>query len=114
MYSIIVLYISVFFIILVVNYLVETILQLISCHLIGDYVLQSEFLATTKGKNYYHLFVHCFLYCIPFCVVFGFSAHIVSIFVVHLIVDNLKARYNSISYAEDQLIHYLVLVQVLL
>ena len=96
------------------SYVVEMVLQLIGCHLIGDYVLQSEFLATTKGKNYYHLFVHCFLYCIPFCFVFGFSAHIVSIFVVHLVVDNLKARYGSIGYIEDQIIHYLVLIQFIL
>ena len=38
----------------------------------------------------------------------------VSIFVVHLVVDNLKARYNAIDYVEDQLIHYAVLVQFLL
>ena len=50
--------------------LVELILKLIGCHLLGDYVLQGEFIATTKGKNYYHLFVHSFLYCVPFYLVF--------------------------------------------
>ena len=32
---------------------------LVFCHLIGDYVMQSDFLANTKGKNWYHLIVHC-------------------------------------------------------
>ena len=32
---------------------------LVFCHLVGDYVLQSDFIAKTKGSNWYHLFVHC-------------------------------------------------------
>ena len=41
--------------------ILHTLLILIFCHLVGDYVLQSNFLATTKGENWYHLFVHCSL-----------------------------------------------------
>ena len=30
---------------------------LVFCHLVGDYVLQNDFIAKNKGSNWYHLFV---------------------------------------------------------
>lgn len=30
----------------------ETVFRLVMCHLAGDYVLQSDFLAKTKGENW--------------------------------------------------------------
>ena len=92
----------------------EKIIILIVCHLIGDYVLQSEFIANTKGNNCYHLFVHCVLYCVPFLIMYGFVWQLVVTFILHLIVDPLKARYKQISYVQDQLIHYLTLVLYLI
>ena len=85
-----------------------TLLKVIACHLIGDYVLQIDFIANTKGKNWYHLFVHCFTYCIPFYLVFGFNWKLVFVFTTHLVIDALKARYNKINYTTDQVLHYLV------
>lgn len=46
----------------------KTIVLIILCHLMGDYVLQCDFIAQTKGKNWYHLFVHC---CTILCSVLG-------------------------------------------
>lgn len=86
----------------------ETIALLIMCHLIGDYVLQTDFIASTKGKNWYHLFVHCTLYVIPFYIFFGWEWQLAIIFVAHLIIDPLKARWNKIKYWQDQVLHYLV------
>lgn len=83
---------------------------LMCCHLIGDYVLQSDFLASTKGKNWYHLIVHCVLYCVPFAVVFGWGWHIAMLFATHVIVDALKARYGVLSYTGDQAFHYIILL----
>lgn len=83
---------------------------LVLCHLIGDYVLQSDFIASTKGKNWYHLIVHCALYCVPFVVVFGPTWHIPVLFVSHIIVDNAKARYGMLTYTLDQVCHYIVLL----
>lgn len=51
--------------------MIETIFILIICHIIGDYLFQNAFIASTKGSNWYHLFVHCVLYAVPFFVVFG-------------------------------------------
>lgn len=85
------------------------IIELIMCHLIGDYVLQSEFLATTKGENWYHMFIHCALYTLPFIVCFGIDLRALAIFVIHFIVDTAKARYHKIGYLADQYFHYWLL-----
>ena len=88
----------------------QLVIILCLCHLVGDYVLQSNFIATTKGTNYYHLFVHCALYTLPFLICFGFTWQVLVIFVMHIIIDPLKATYNKISYPVDQIIHYLTLL----
>lgn len=87
--------------------MLNCILIIIFCHLIGDYVLQSDFIAKTKGDNWYHLFVHCALYCLPFYIVFGLTWQLMFIFLIHIIVDALKARYKVINYITDQIIHYI-------
>ena len=86
----------------------DILLKLIFSHLIGDYVLQIDFIAKTKGSNWYHLFVHCVLYLLPFYLFFGLDYRLVVIFIMHLFIDSFKARYNKISYTTDQILHYLV------
>ena len=82
---------------------------LVMCHCIGDYVLQTDFLAKTKGTNLYHLFVHCVLYLVPFAIVFGVDWKLGVLFVSHFIIDILKAKYQKIRYVTDQVLHYLIL-----
>lgn len=86
------------------------ILNLILCHLLGDYVLQNDFIANTKGKNIYHLFVHCALYCIPFIVLYRYDVKILYLFITHFFIDIAKAKYNFTSYFQDQVLHYIVLL----
>lgn len=88
--------------------MVETLLQIILCHLVGDYVLQCDFIAQTKEKNWYHLFVHCALYILPFYLCFGFGWNLAVLFISHIIIDPLKARWNKITYAQDQVFHYVI------
>lgn len=88
--------------------MIEMLFTLVACHLIGDYVLQSDFIANTKGLSWYHLFVHCVLYTVPFYLAFGLCWQLAVLFVVHIIVDQLKARYNVIPYSIDQILHYAV------
>lgn len=90
--------------------MIKTLVLLILCHLIGDYVLQTDFLAKTKGMNWYHLFVHCSLYVVPFIIVFGLNWKIFFLFIAHMIVDPLKARWNKTTYVQDQVIHYLTML----
>jgi hypothetical protein len=89
--------------------IINTIIKLIMCHLLGDYVLQVSFIAETKGNNWYHLFVHCALYCLPFFIAFGLGWQLAVIFATHMIIDPLKARYGKINYITDQILHYSVM-----
>lgn len=87
---------------------------LVMCHCIGDYVLQIDFIAKTKGKNWYHLFVHVVLYCVPFAVCYGVDWRLLIIGVPHIAIDAFKARYHIINYVTDQLLHYALLLVYLL
>lgn len=80
----------------------------IFCHLVGDYVLQLDIIANTKGKNWYHLFVHCMLYILPFRIVYGADWRLIVLFVTHIIIDAFKARYKKITYTQDQIAHYII------
>lgn len=82
--------------------------DLVFCHLVGDYVLQIDFIAKTKGENWYHLLVHCLLYILPFRIVYGADWRLAVLLVTHIIVDALKARYKKITYTQDQIAHYIV------
>lgn len=88
----------------------EYAIMLLYCHFFGDYVLQCDYIAQTKGKNWYHLLVHCALYTVPFYFLFGLNWQLAVVFVTHIIVDALKARYKKINYVTDQILHYLILV----
>lgn len=86
------------------------IVELVMCHLVGDYVLQSDYLAKTKGTEWYNLLVHCILYCVPFAVVFGIDWRLAVILITHIIIDAAKARYHVINLFTDQVFHYCILL----
>ena len=87
---------------------IKTIYKIFVCHFLGDYVLQTDFLANTKGKNWWHLVAHCFLYTAPFAVVFGLDWRIIFLFATHIVIDAMKARYKKIDYFTDQILHMLI------
>ena len=90
--------------------MLETLFLIVICHLIGDYVFQTDFIAKTKGENWYHLFVHSALYVVPFYVVFGWGMNGFELGLLlgsHFLIDASKARYNKLGYFGDQLLHYL-------
>lgn len=87
--------------------MLEKLFILALCHLVGDYVLQIDFIAKSKGTNIYHLLVHCFLYCLPFYIVFGFVWQLIPLLLFHIGIDLAKARYKLIPYWLDQVLHYL-------
>lgn len=95
-----------------IDNMVKKVIQLILCHLIGDYFLQIKYIAETKGKNWYHLFVHCALYCIPFIYFWGYEVQIIYIFVSHFIIDLIKSRYKKIIDVQDQSLHYVTLALI--
>ena len=87
---------------------------IILCHLIGDYPLQIDFIAKTKGSNWYHLIVHCILYSAPFAYCFGVDWRLIPLIATHIVIDALKARWNKIGYATDQVLHYAIMVALYL
>lgn len=88
--------------------MIEQIAKIIMCHIVGDYLFQTDYMAREKGKDWYILFVHCVCYCVPFAIVFGIDYRLPMVFAVHMVTDALKARYHKIGLLEDQIIHYMV------
>ena len=82
---------------------------LLALHMLGDYVLQTDFLAKTKGKNPWHLLAHCVTYTLPFAIVYGIDWRIAFLLAAHFLIDARKARYGKITYAQDQVAHLLAL-----
>lgn len=91
-----------------------TIIMGVFAHLIGDFVLQNDFIASDKGKNDYILIVHCLLYIAPFALIFSLTWHLIPILIIHIVVDRLKARHKVINFATDQIIHYVALLVYLI
>ena len=81
--------------------MLDLIVRLLFCHLLGDYVLQTPFLAETKGRNWYHMFAHCTLYSLPFYIFFGLNWQLAVLFFSHLCIDTAKARYQKITLFES-------------
>ncbi len=82
-----------------------------ACHFIGDFPLQSEFLALNKGKSTEIMIYHVAIYTSLFILLGATAVQCSMIFFTHYIIDNLKARYGIIkSIWFDQLLHMTVLV----
>lgn len=73
-------------------------LTLIFAHLLADYPLQGDFLASTKGKNLISLVSHAGIWTGTILVavhLLGYSVNlvdVVTLFIVHAVADYMKAR----------------------
>lgn len=85
-------------------------LELFFCHLLGDYVLQTSFIANGKGKNWWHLVVHCMLYIFPFYLFFSSCWQMYVLLFAHFMIDAAKSRFNVINYKIDQMLHIALLL----
>lgn len=97
--------------------ILSIILGLITAHLFGDYVFQSNYIAESKKKDIYHLIVHCWIYTACFwCVLVLLNKLslpvILFVFISHFIFDYFKCiiekKIGSKAYFLDQLLHYIV------
>ena len=48
------------------NWLGNGIMHWIFAHLIGDYLLQNDWMASNKSTHTFHALVHVIVYCLPF------------------------------------------------
>lgn len=94
--------------------MIENIVKIIMCHMIGDYVLQTDYMAREKANSPYVMIVHCVCYCVPFAVCFGIDARLSFLFFTHFWIDYLKAKLKAISLSADQLLHYFVAILYIL
>ena len=91
----------------------DLIVKMLFCHMLGDYVLQIDFISKSKGENWYHLFVHCVLYVRPFYIIGCSAWELSELFFTHVLIDALKARYKKINYVQDQILHYFILALII-
>lgn len=91
-------------------------LYLLFAHYIGDYVFQSDFLANTKSKSFYNLFVHCFLYSMTICITFVllkgtfYMYQFIILLSSHMVIDFIKSNAKN---KNKQLTTYLYIDQFL-
>lgn len=95
------------------NRMIINIIEIIICHIVGDYLLQTDYMAKEKNNNLYILFVHCVCYCIPFIYIFGFNYKIISLLIIHMVIDWMKIH-HYINIAVDQIAHYVFAIVIFL
>ena len=64
------------------------------CHLFGDYIIQSDWMATQKTERWWPAFMHGWTYTIPFLFLTTNMTALLIICVSHIIIDRFRlARY---------------------
>ena len=93
--------------------MIMNLIKIIFCHIVGDYLFQTDYMAKEKNNNLYILFVHCVCYCLPFIYAFGFNYKIISLLIIHMVIDWMKTK-HYINIVEDQIAHYTFAIVVFL
>lgn len=100
----------------------STLIGIFICHWVGDFLLQSRYMADNKYNHTGVLAQHCGLYMIPF-VIFGWKFMLLA-GILHFPVDYLTSRANHWLYkwkytktfftsiGFDQMIHMIILLSV--
>lgn len=99
-------------------------LKLLIAHSLGDYFLQTNYLATNKRKDNYILCIHSILYTFAIGFVFGNEISHLGYWIIlltHIPIDYIKARGitpkiigETNALILDQVIHYFILVLALI
>lgn len=94
--------------------MIDLLVLLIAVHFIADFPFQGDWLGTQKGKSWELMIYHCLIYAGTFVLFTPITLkYILLLFVSHLIIDPLKARYKIIKHIwQDQLLHMAVLVYI--
>lgn len=59
-------------------------------HLVGDYIIQNDWMALNKKNSWWPCFVHCATYALCFYPLVGLSVPLLLIFWTHYIIDRHK------------------------
>ena len=95
-------------------------LKILFAHSLGDYFLQTDYLAMNKGKDKYILSIHAILYTLGVAIIFGNAINQFWYWVIllsHIGIDYLKASGitvkklgNTKALVLDQVTHYIILL----
>ena len=95
-------------------------LKILFAHSLGDYFLQTDYLAMNKGKDNYILCIHAILYTFGVSLIFGNEINQLwywLILLTHILVDYVKVRGitpeiigDKNALILDQIIHFLTLI----
>lgn len=107
--------------------MIKNLLFILMAHMTGDYLFQSDYLATNKGKDDYILLAHSILYTVGIIIIAYImkinlsQIDLIIISAIHFLVDYIKARGITPKYIGsknalllDQVIHYLTLILIIL
>lgn len=91
-------------------------------HLIGDFALQSNWIATNKGKswevNFYHAATHTAVLMLAVKIGVGITLSFCPLLILcfsHCFIDALKSRWNIVKTIwQDQLLHLVVMIAICL
>lgn len=72
------------------------------CHLVGDYVLQSHWMATEKTKRWWPAVVHGVTYTLPFLFITQSPAALIIIAGTHIIIDRFRLA-RHVAWLKNQL-----------
>jgi hypothetical protein len=80
----------------------ETVLGLLLAHLVGDYLLQSHWMATEKTKRWWPAVVHALTYGLPFLLVTRSPLALAVIVGTHAVIDRYRLA-RHLVWAKNQL-----------
>lgn len=99
-------------------------LKILFAHSLGDYFLQTDYLAINKGKDNYILCIHAILYTFAVSLIFGSEISQLWYWLIlstHILVDYIKAKGitpeimgDKNALILDQVIHFLTLALALI
>ena len=76
--------------------------SLLLAHLVGDYLIQSHWMATEKTKNWWPAIVHAATYGLPFLLVTQSPAALAVIVVTHAAIDRYRLA-RHVVWAKNQI-----------
>jgi len=96
--------------------MINILVLLIALHFIADFPFQGAWLGVGKATSWELMVYHCLIYAGTFVVFAQFPWQLALVlFLSHLIIDPLKARYKVIKHIWiDQLLHLAVLAAIAL
>lgn len=90
------------------------ILEYLAIHFVGDFGLQSQWMAENKGKSWEVMAYHCGVYATLFSLIGAGPIAVAFLFLTHFLIDTMKARYGIVKYIwQDFLLHMIPLATVI-